>query len=198
MCHSSQTSIISEHLLLNENLGLKQWTEPLRHNQHRLNWTALSPSHTWLKATRSCCYQAKCFQICLAKKRFKKYYTVIFWGAVSDPCRQDDVIVWICALGSLVSWAPPCAALPPVFLHLSYISLISSSQCLTQFSPSPLLSSTRSLHLCFSTSLHLHLVLSLGLLSSVIISFFCWFVCCHAVLRSSSVLCVPAFLLPGF
>lgn len=117
-----------------------------------------------------------------------------FFGAVSDACRQDDVMLWFCALDSLVSWAPPRVALPPVFLHLSYISLISSSPCFTQLSRSPLLSPTRSLHLCFSTSLHLHLVLSSGLLSSVISSVFC----CHPVLRSSSVLCVPAFLLPGF
>lgn len=117
-----------------------------------------------------------------------------FFGAVSDACRQDDVRLWFCALGSLVSWAPPRVALPPVFLHLSYISLISSSPCFTQLSRSPLLSSTRSLHLCFSTSLHLHLVLSLGLLSPGISSVFC----CHPVPRSSSVLCVPAFLLPGF
>lgn len=117
-----------------------------------------------------------------------------FFGAVSDACRQDDVMLWFCALGSLVSWAPPRVALPPVFLHLSYISLISSSPCFTQLSRSPLLSPTRSLHLCFSTSLHLHLVLSLGLLSPGISSVFC----CHPVPRSSSVLCVPAFLLPGF
>lgn len=104
------------------------------------------------------------------------------------------LMLWFCALGSLVSWAPPRVALPPVFLHLSYISFISSSPCFTQLSRSPLLSSTRSLHLCFSTSLHLHLVLSLGLLSPGISSVFC----CHPVPRSSSVLCVPAFLLPGF
>lgn len=134
------------------------------------------------------------FSDLFSQKKILKIWHNDFIGAVSDACRQDDVMLWFCALGSLVSWAPPRVALPPVFLHLSYISFISSSPCFTQLSRSPLLSSTRSLHLCFSTSLHLHLVLSSGLLSSVISSVFC----CHPVPRSSSVLCVPAFLLPGF
>lgn len=71
LCHSSQTSIISEHLL-NENLdGFEtvNWTAATQRAQTQLNCSE-SVSHTRLKGTRSCCYQGECFQICLAKKRF--------------------------------------------------------------------------------------------------------------------------------